>query len=109
MTEKIKVGFSDFPYIRLAYFRPDDGVIDACLSCWRRRGGRDGAKLVIDNISLDMVRGSKVDFVEEMISSSFRVSLLNHKEQDDVFVRHRQNESMNESVFRDVAFFACTW
>ncbi len=32
-----------------------------------------GAKLVIDETSLDMVRGSTIDFVEEMISSSFQV------------------------------------
>jgi Fe-S cluster assembly iron-binding protein IscA len=35
---------------------------------------RSGAKLVIDETSLDLVRGSTVDFVEEMISSSFQVS-----------------------------------
>ncbi|EKX44833.1 hypothetical protein GUITHDRAFT_152876 [Guillardia theta CCMP2712] len=34
---------------------------------------KDGAKLVIDETSLDLVRGSTVDFVEEMISSSFQV------------------------------------
>jgi iron-sulfur cluster assembly 2 len=32
-----------------------------------------GAKLVIDETSLDMVRGSTIDFVEEMISSTFQV------------------------------------
>ena len=32
-----------------------------------------GAKLVIDETSLDLVRGSTIDFVEEMISSSFQV------------------------------------
>ena len=33
---------------------------------------RDGAKLLVDEGSLEMVRGSTVDFVEEMISSSFQ-------------------------------------
>lgn len=32
-----------------------------------------GAKLIIDETSLDLVRGSTIDFVEEMISSSFQV------------------------------------
>jgi len=36
---------------------------------------RSGAKLVIDETSLDLVRGSTIDFVEEMISSSFQVSV----------------------------------
>ena len=34
---------------------------------------RDGAKVVVDGVSLEMVRGAKVDFVEEMISSSFQI------------------------------------
>ena len=34
---------------------------------------KSGAKLVIDETSLDLVRGSTIDFVEEMISSSFQV------------------------------------
>ena len=32
-----------------------------------------GAKLIIDETSLDLVRGSTIAFVEEMISSSFQV------------------------------------
>mmetsp|Transcript_13189 Transcript_13189/g.27187 ORF Transcript_13189/g.27187 Transcript_13189/m.27187 type:complete len:182 (-) Transcript_13189:93-638(-) len=34
---------------------------------------RDGAKVVVDESSLEFVRGSTLDFVEEMISSSFQV------------------------------------
>ena len=29
--------------------------------------------MVVDGVSLEMVRGAKVDFVEEMISSSFQI------------------------------------
>uniref|UniRef100_A0A7S0TTR2 Core domain-containing protein n=1 Tax=Hemiselmis andersenii TaxID=464988 RepID=A0A7S0TTR2_HEMAN len=35
--------------------------------------GSKGAQVVIDEVSLEMVQGSKIDFVEEMISSSFQV------------------------------------
>ncbi|CAI9766377.1 unnamed protein product [Fraxinus pennsylvanica] len=35
---------------------------------------RDGVKLVVDNISYDFVKGSTIDYVEEMIRSAFQVS-----------------------------------
>ncbi|XP_047329440.1 iron-sulfur assembly protein IscA-like 2, mitochondrial [Impatiens glandulifera] len=35
---------------------------------------RDGAKLVIDNISFDFVKGASVDYVEELIRSAFQVT-----------------------------------
>lgn len=35
---------------------------------------RDGAAVVVDDGSLEFVRGSTIDFVEEMIRSSFVVS-----------------------------------
>ena len=35
---------------------------------------RDGAALVVDDSSLEFVRGSTIDFTEEMIRSSFVVS-----------------------------------
>ena len=35
---------------------------------------RDEALVVVDDISLEYVRGSTVDFVEEMIRSSFAVT-----------------------------------
>jgi len=35
--------------------------------------GMQDAKLIIDNVSLGLVAGSTVDYVEEMMSSSFRV------------------------------------
>jgi iron-sulfur cluster assembly accessory protein len=35
---------------------------------------RDGATVVVDGVSLDFVRGSTIDFVEEMIRSSFVVA-----------------------------------
>jgi Fe-S cluster assembly iron-binding protein IscA len=34
---------------------------------------KDGARVVIDKTSLDLLRGSTVDFVQEMIRSSFAV------------------------------------
>lgn len=35
---------------------------------------RDGACVLVDNISLAYIAGSEIDYVEELISSSFRVS-----------------------------------
>jgi len=35
---------------------------------------RDGVRLVVDAISLDLVRGSAVDYVENMGGASFRVT-----------------------------------
>ena len=35
---------------------------------------RDGVRLVVDSISLDLVRGSAVDYVENMGGASFRVT-----------------------------------
>jgi iron-sulfur cluster insertion protein len=34
----------------------------------------DGVRLVVDSVSLDLVRGSAVDFVENMGGASFRVT-----------------------------------
>ena len=42
---------------------PDDLVIE-----------RDGATVVIDNISLPYVGGSEIDFVDDMIGQSFQVN-----------------------------------
>jgi iron-sulfur cluster insertion protein len=41
-------------------FNKDDHVFD-----------RDGAKIILDNTSLSLLNGSEVDYIEEMISSSF--------------------------------------
>lgn len=35
---------------------------------------RDGVKLVVDPVSLDLVRGSAVDFVESLGGAAFRVT-----------------------------------
>jgi iron-sulfur cluster insertion protein len=35
---------------------------------------RNGVRLVVDSVSLDLVRGSAVDFVENMGGASFRVT-----------------------------------
>jgi iron-sulfur cluster insertion protein len=34
---------------------------------------RDGVALVIDSVSLELVRGAEVDFVEDMMGASFQV------------------------------------
>jgi iron-sulfur cluster insertion protein len=34
---------------------------------------RDGVTLVIDEVSLDLVKGSEIDFVEDMMGASFQV------------------------------------
>ncbi|KAL2914897.1 [4Fe-4S] proteins maturation [Polyrhizophydium stewartii] len=34
---------------------------------------RDGSRVVVDAMSLDMIRGSTIDFVDELIGSSFQV------------------------------------
>lgn len=36
---------------------------------------RDGAKIVVDEISLGFVKGATVDFTEELIRASFAVSI----------------------------------
>lgn len=35
---------------------------------------RDGVRLVVDSISLDLVRGAAVDYVEELGGAAFRVT-----------------------------------
>jgi iron-sulfur cluster insertion protein len=35
---------------------------------------RDGVKLVVDSVSLDLVRGSAVDYVESLGGAAFRVN-----------------------------------
>ncbi len=34
---------------------------------------RDGVQLVIDSVSLELVRGAEIDFVEDMMGASFQV------------------------------------
>ena len=34
---------------------------------------RDGAKVIVDPTTLDMIKGSKLDYVEELIGSAFQV------------------------------------
>jgi iron-sulfur cluster insertion protein len=34
----------------------------------------DGVKLVVDSVSLDLVRGAAVDFVEDLAGAAFKVS-----------------------------------
>ena len=41
---------------------PDDVVVE-----------RDGAKVLIDPVSLDYLRGSEIDFVDDLIGQSFKI------------------------------------
>jgi iron-sulfur cluster assembly accessory protein len=34
---------------------------------------KDGAKILIDNTSLELIHGSSLEFVEELIGSSFQI------------------------------------
>ena len=34
---------------------------------------RSGAKVVIDDVSLEMMKGAKIDYVEDMIGASFQI------------------------------------
>ena len=34
---------------------------------------RDGVTLIIDEVSLDLVKGAEIDFVEDMMGASFQV------------------------------------
>ncbi|HEX4110915.1 MAG TPA: iron-sulfur cluster insertion protein ErpA [Stellaceae bacterium] len=34
---------------------------------------RDGVTLVVDNVSLELVKGAEIDFVEDMMGASFQV------------------------------------
>jgi iron-sulfur cluster insertion protein len=40
---------------------------------------RDGAKVLIDAVSLDFLKGSEIDFADEMIGASFKVNNPNAK------------------------------
>jgi iron-sulfur cluster assembly accessory protein len=39
-----------------------------------RSAQAEGAVVVIDSVSLDFLKGSQIDFVEEMIGASFKVT-----------------------------------
>ena len=57
-------GCAGFTY-KFELATPDDGDTIA---------ENDGVKLVVDPVSLDLVRGSAVDFVEDLGGSAFRVT-----------------------------------
>jgi iron-sulfur cluster insertion protein len=57
-------GCAGFTYkFELAEQAEDDAVVET-----------DGVKLVVDPVSLDLVRGSAVDFVEDLGGAAFRVT-----------------------------------
>jgi iron-sulfur cluster insertion protein len=57
-------GCAGFTYkFELAEQADDDAVVET-----------DGVKLVVDPVSLDLVRGSAVDFVEDLGGAAFRVT-----------------------------------
>lgn len=63
-------GCSGFSYdLQLAKApEPEDLVIE-----------RDGARLFVDPVGLDLIAGSEVDWVEELIGASFRIKNPNAK------------------------------
>jgi iron-sulfur cluster insertion protein len=38
-----------------------------------------GTKLVVDDVSLDLLKGSEIDYVEDLLASSFRINNPNAK------------------------------
>ena len=57
-------GCAGFSYkFALGEFEPDDTQTET-----------DGVRLVVDPVTLDLVRGSAVDFVEDMGGSAFKVT-----------------------------------
>jgi iron-sulfur cluster insertion protein len=38
-----------------------------------------GAKLVVDDVSLDLLKGSQIDYVEDLLAASFRITNPNAK------------------------------
>ena len=57
-------GCSGFQY----GFSFDDAVRDDDLTF-----ERDGVRVVVDDVSLDLLNGSEIDFVDELIGSSFQI------------------------------------
>lgn len=47
--------------------------LSVCVHCCGRVFERDGEKVVVDPDSFELVRGATVDYVQEMIKSSFAV------------------------------------
>ncbi len=58
-------GCSGFQYV----FTFDDTKGDADLLI-----EREGASVVIDDVSLDLLKGSQIDYVEDMIGASFQIT-----------------------------------
>ena len=61
------------------YFAPSiPDTYDSVMACDKERFNRffetDGVTLVVDPVSLDLVKGSAVDFVEDLGGSAFRVT-----------------------------------
>ncbi|MEZ5669713.1 MAG: iron-sulfur cluster insertion protein ErpA [Alphaproteobacteria bacterium] len=47
--------------------------LDDCINADDRTFTRNGVTVVVDEISLDLLAGAEVDYVTEMIGSSFRI------------------------------------
>ena len=46
---------------------------DDCINDDDRTFARDGVKVVIDEVSLELLNGSEIDFVEDLIGASFQI------------------------------------
>jgi len=95
IAEERQVNLTENAARRIAELQKQEGVPDAFLRLAVSGGGcsgfqygftfddsrndddrvfeRDGVMLVIDDVSLDLVKGADIDFVEDMMGASFQV------------------------------------
>jgi iron-sulfur cluster assembly accessory protein len=60
-------GCEGFQYLFRIDDQPQDQLSDVCIE-------QDGAKFVVDKVSLEMVKGAQIDYVEEIVKSAFVVA-----------------------------------
>ena len=94
-TVERRVGVSESAARRIAFLRTQEDAADAFLRVSVSGGGcsgfqynfsfdqsrktddlafeRDGVTLIIDEVSLDLVKGAEIDFVEDMMGAAFQI------------------------------------